>query len=154
MLASDWRLSTIYRYTTGGYLSITSGGGLDLVRNGTNVGSQPALYVGGDPYGDRSGRPRTNWFNNAAFAQPAVGTFGNVGTRSILGPAFWQFDMALSRSFQIKESQRMEFRVEAYNVPNSFRPDNPNTALNSPQFGILQTSRETRKLQFALKYLF
>ena len=54
----------------------------------------------------------------------------------------------------LKESQRLEFRVEAYNVLNSFRPENPNTALNSPQFGILQSSRETRKLQFALKYLF
>jgi len=62
--------------------------------------------------------------------------------------------MALSRSFRIKEAQRMEFRAEAYNVTNSFRPQNPSTAQNNQFFGLLRLARDARILQFALKYMF
>jgi hypothetical protein len=154
VVGSGWRLAGIYSYSTGQYLHITAGNSLDLARTGTNVNNQPAQYVGGDPYGDRSGRPRTIWFNRDAFAAPAVGTFGNLGTRTVAGPSNWQFDLALSRIFQIRESQRLEARVEAFNVPNSFRPENPSTARNSSQFGELRGSRDPRILQFALKFVF
>jgi len=155
MLASDWRLSTIYRYSTGSYLTVTAGNGLDLARNGTNVNSQPADYLGGDPYGDKSGRPNTLWFNKAAFGSPALGTIGTSGFKNVAGPAQWQFDTSLSRAFQIKEGQRLEFRAEAYNITNSFRPANPaSTQVNNAQFGLLNSSLDTRKLQFALKYVF
>jgi hypothetical protein len=153
-VASGWRLSAIYRYSTGSYMTITAGPGLDLARNGTNPAGQPANQVQANPYGDPSGRPRSQWFNIAAFAQPAVGTFGNMGVRSVQGPSQWDFDMALSRIFQVREGQRLEVRAEAYNVPNSFRPTNPSSALNNRFFGILQNSRDPRILQFALKYIF
>jgi hypothetical protein len=154
MVASGWRLATIYRYSTGSYMNITSGSGLDLARNGTNINSQAPSYIGGDPYGDRSGRTGKNYFNPAAFAQPAVGTFGTLGFRTLAGPATWQFDAALSRAFQFRENQRLEFRVEAFNIPNSYRPDNPATAFNSQQFGLVTNVFDTRILQFALKYVF
>ena len=154
IVGSGWRLAAIYGYSTGQYLHVTAGNNLDQARNGTNVNNQPAEYLGGDPYGDRSGRPRTNWFNRAAFGTPAAGTFGNLGTRTVLGPASWQFDLALSRIFQVRETQRLEARVEGFNIPNSFRPMNPNTAQNNSQFGSLIEARAPRILQFALKYVF
>jgi hypothetical protein len=153
-IASGWRLAGIYGYSTGQYLHITAGNNVDAARNGTNINNQPAQYVGGDPYNDRSGRPRTNWFNRAAFTTPTVGTFGNLGTRTLIGPASWQFDLALSRGFQFKEAHRLEARMEVFNVTNSFRPQNPNTQANSSQFGTLLESRDPRIMQFALKYLF
>jgi hypothetical protein len=156
ILGSGWRLSGIYRYLTGNYLTIVSGGGpnTDRPRNGTNTGSQPAQYLGGDPYLDRSGRPNTVWFNSAAFGPEPLGQLGNLGTRTLKGPNTWDFDMALSRAFQFRESQRLEFRVEAYNVTNSFRPTNPSADLNNRFFGELRDSRDPRIMQFALKYLF
>jgi hypothetical protein len=156
MLASGWRLSTIYRFQTGSFLTITSGGGAntDLARTGENTGAQVANYVGGDPLLNRSKRPNTFWLNRAAFAPEAVGTFGNVGVRSVLGPSTWDWDMALSRIFRIKETHRLEVRAEMYNVPNSFRPGDPTTNLDSPFFGELRTSRAPRITQFALKYVF
>lgn len=162
-IASGWRLATVYRYQTGPYLSITAGR-LDLPRNGTNVGNQPALYLGVDPIGEISGRPFTAssggpghwfWINRNAFGLPEVGTFGNAGTRTVVGPARWDFDIAVSRFFNVTEGQRVEFRWEAYNVTNGFRPDNPVTdASNTTQFGAILQARAPRIMQFALKYLF
>ncbi|PYS06976.1 MAG: hypothetical protein DMG17_31505 [Acidobacteria bacterium] len=115
-------------------------------------------------YLDTSGRPNTQWLNPAAFAPPALGTLGNMGRATLRLPLAWQFDMAVSRVFRFRESQRMEFRAEAYNVLNSFRPGvppgSPNSAqvvdtnLSSSQFGKIRLSLEPRILQFALKYLF
>jgi hypothetical protein len=74
--------------------------------------------------------------------------------RTVVGPAFWSFDMALSRTFQVREAQRMEFRAEAYNVTNGFRPLNPNNAQNNQFFGQIRAARDARIMQFALKYMF
>jgi hypothetical protein len=162
--ASGWRLSTIYRVRTGYYSNITAASNNDFARNGTNLANQPAQYVGGDPIGDRSGRPLTSWFNTDAFANPALGTIGNVGTRSVQQPGHFDFDMGLTRSFQLKESQRLEFRWEVFNVTNSFRPlfRSPDAAgsqtvsvdRTNAAFGLLNISDRPRIMQFALKFFF
>jgi hypothetical protein len=153
--ASGWKLSTIYRHRTGNYLNISAGANNDFARNGTNINSQPAQYVGGDRIADDSGRPLSIWFNKAAFVTPALGTLGNAGTRSAIGPGHFDFDMALRRSFRtFSETQRLEFVWEVYNVTNSFRPGNPNSDVTNVQFGQLRTSDRPRIMQFALKYFF
>ena len=118
------------------------------------MGSQRARQVLGNPYGDKSSRPQTAFLNPAAFAQPALGTLGNVGRNSVQGVNTWQLDAALSRVFEIREAQRLEFRAEAFNLTNSFRPNNPVSALNNATFGQIRTARDPRILQFALKYVF
>jgi len=154
MLGSGWKLSGIYRRSAGAPLNILAGS--DRALNGVVRGSGPqrASQVLGDPYGDRSGRPLTNFLNPAAFTQPAAGTFGNNGRNSIKGPYTWAFDVSLSRSFRLREAQRLEVRAEAFNVTNSFRPGSPNQVLSNNTFGQLRTSDDPRILQFALKYVF
>ena len=48
----------------------------------------------------------------------------------------------------------MEFRVEAFNVTNSFIPDNPNLTLTSNIFGQIRTAQSPRVMQGALKFVF
>src|SRR5881628_21826 len=184
-IASGWRLSTIYGYSTGEYVNITATGGNDFARNGTNVANQLAQYVGGDRIGDHSGRPNTFWLNSAAFnctptgcppptEVPTYGVLGNSGTRAVAAPGHFDFNMALVRSFRVKESHRVEFRWEVYNVTNSFRPllappppttpigpgmfntcnNCVSTEITNPNFGVLRISDDPRIMQFALKYLF
>jgi hypothetical protein len=169
-VASGWRLSTIYGYSTGQFVNITATGGNDFPRNGTNTNNQLAQYVGGDRVGDHSGRPLSFWFNRSAFASPGLGTVGNSGTRAVAMPGHFDFNMALARTFQLKESQRVEFRWEVYNVTNSFRPilwangtastayntclTCVSTELTNPLFGQLRVSDDPRIMQFAVKYLF
>ena len=135
-------------------MSIAAGANNDFARNGTNINSQPAQYLGGDPIADHSGAPLSFWLNKAAFTTPAVGTFGSAGTRTVVGPSQWDFDMALSRDFRFRERQQFQFRWEAYNVTNSFRPLNPISDVTNALFGQIRTSRPPRIMQFALKYMF
>jgi len=79
--------------------------------------------------------------------------------RTVYGPKAWSFDVALSRGFQLREMQRLDFRVEAYNLTNSFRPDYSmqtglNTSQNNQLFGVIRAAQDPRILQFALKYVF
>jgi hypothetical protein len=63
--------------------------------------------------------------------------------------------MALSRTFNLRESQRIEVRAEAFNVTNSFRPENPATVVNTTAtFGQIRSALDPRIMQFALKYVF
>ena len=146
-VASGWRWSGIYRWSTGAFMTITSG--VDRVLNG--VQNQRAQLVLENPYGDKS---LTNYLNPGAFGLPAVGTLGNMGPRNIQGPNQWNFDVALSRIFKLRESQRLEVRAEAYNVTNSLRPGNPVANFTSAIFGQINTSGDPRIMQFALKYVF
>jgi hypothetical protein len=151
LIATGWRLSAIYRRSAGSPLDIETG--VDRALTGTP--GQRADQILANGYGDRSAAPLTRYLNAAAFAQPALGTLGNVGRNSLRGPAQWSFDLALARMFNIHESQRLEFRAEAYNVTNSFRPSNPATNFNNLRtFGEIRNSGEPRILQFALKYIF
>jgi hypothetical protein len=83
-----------------------------------------------------------------------MGTIGNMGRNSIRGPGTWQFDAALSRTFQLRETQKLEFRAEAFNITNGVRMDNPNTVLNTNTFGQVTSAQDPRIMQFALKYFF
>ena len=98
----------------------------------------------------------------AAFAQPAIGTIGNMRAANITGPGYWKLDLGLSRIFQPRERQQLEFRAEAFNVTNSLLRGDPIASslnLTSPTFGQITNSlvvgqSNARIMQFALKYSF
>src|SRR5207245_974144 len=117
VVGSGWQLAPILRILSGGAVNvenITDPGLIYMLHQRPNL-------VLASPYGDGSVK---NFLNPKAFMAPLPGTLGNVGRGAIRGPATWQFDVALSRNFRIKEAQRAEFRVEAFNITNSFRMDN------------------------------
>jgi hypothetical protein len=151
-VATGWRLSSIYRYQSGAFLDRISANGDRAL---TGMSNQRVNQIRENVYGDR--KSLTKYLDAAAFEQPALGTLGNMAPRNIEGPSTFQFDAALTRSFAVRENHRLEFRAEAFNVTNSFRPgpDNaPNTTLNSSSFGQITSSADPRILQFAMKYVF
>jgi hypothetical protein len=151
---SNWRVSNIYRRSSGSWLNVSAGS--DVARIGGNVAAQRATQLLTDPYtpGKPSG-PRNTFLNIAAFNVPTIGTIApNRSRNNILGPSTWQWDAALSRIFAVGESKTIEARVEAFNVPNSFRPGNPDLNITGGTFGQINTALPTRDIQFALKYVF
>ena len=149
VLASGWRLSGIVRVQSGNALRITTG--VDRSLDGVTTGTQRANQVSDNVYGDKT---INNWFNPAAFAQPALGTQGNSGYNAYLGPTQKTLDLSLVRQFPISMTQRLEARIEAFNAFNWFRPLDPVTTLSSPVFGRIQAAADPRIMQFAVKYVF
>jgi len=158
LTASAWSLSTIYRYTSGAPLNILSGLDNALVGFGSTERANQVNAMTAAP--NQGGacpniKPCVSWLNLAAFAQPALGTLGNIGAYSALGPKFFQFDAALVREFRIRERMALQFRAEAFNVLNNVRFNNPSVTLSNPgTFGNILSAQDPRILQLAMKFTF
>jgi hypothetical protein len=146
-LASDWRVSGIFRASSGSPLTVTVTG--DPARTG--LSGQRAHMLLDDPYGDKS---LGNYLNPAAFASPTIGTLGNQERNSFTGPGSRNVDIAIVRGFRFANTQRLEARIESFNAFNWFRWGNPTTNRNSSQFGRITSANDPRVMQFALKYSF
>ena len=105
-----------------------------------------------------SERSRTRWFNTDAFVDrnPAGGPFryGTVARNSLIGPGFVSLDASANKSFMLGE-QRLEFRVEVFNVPNLPIWGQPGNQLRTPTFGVINGTRlDSRQIQLGLKFVF
>jgi hypothetical protein len=96
----------------------------------------------------------SEWFNTAAFSVPATGQFGDAGRNTIIGPGMVDFDMALSKSFPIREAMGLEVRVSATNVFNTPHFTAIDTVVNSPTFGRVTSVGPMRTLQIASRFRF
>ncbi len=74
----------------------------------------------------------TNGQTLGPWRRPQRGTFGNIGRNRMLGPSFQQFDMSLSKTFNITERMKAQLRAEAFNVPNRVNLANPNACVDCP----------------------
>ena len=148
IVASDWRVSAIYRLQSGSPLTVTVTGD----PAGTGIGGQRANLVG-DPYGDKDSL--TNYLNFASFTQPAPGTLGDQKRGSFYGPGTRNLDVAIVRLFRVMDTHRIEARLESFNFLNWTRYNNPSTNLNAPNtFGRINSAQSARVMQFAVKYSF
>lgn len=96
----------------------------------------------------------TNWFNKAAFSNPAKGTFGNVGYDAGRGPARIQVDLGIQRQFNLTERYYFAFRGEAFNLPNRVNYFLPDNNINSATFGQITSADNPRQLQLSLRFGF
>jgi hypothetical protein len=146
-IASGWRASGLLSIRSGSWLNITTGRDNAL----TGIQQQRVNQVLDDPYGDGT---VTRYLNAAAFAQPDPGTLGNYQRNSIRGPGFWTVDLAVSRLVPFA-THRLELRVEAFNLFNTFNWGNPVTNFNAGTFGRITTmAGAPRIMQFGVKYDF
>jgi hypothetical protein len=159
--ASGWTFSAIYRFSSGAPLTISSGLDQALVGYSLERPNQvlPNTAAAHQLSACSNAAPCLTWLNPAAFRQPALGTFGNMGVYNVPGPRFFQFDAALVRQFRISEQKRLELRGEAFNVTNSMRPNSPSTTagvtLSTPStFGEVLSALDPRIMQVAAKFVF
>jgi hypothetical protein len=169
-IATGWAFSSTVQARSGSWFNVVTGVLPDpSTGNGANASTQrpnqilPSAYATNQ--GASCGSPGAfceQWLNSAAFGSVPIGTYGNMGAYDLVGPSFWQWDMALSRQFRIIENNALMIRFEAYNVTNSFRPGNPNLTQSGGTFGTItadatppgQATAPARVLQFAMKYVF
>jgi hypothetical protein len=144
---SHWRVSGIVSARSGSRLNIISG-----VDNAfTGLANQRPNKVSDDFYR----KTLTNWFNSAAFAQPAPGTLGDLPRNAVVGPNYWNVDLALSRLLPLGATRRVELRLESFNLFNRFNWGNPLVNFNAGTFGRITTQTGApRIMQFGIKYDF
>ena len=83
-------------------------------------------------------RGPNQWFNEAAFAVPAAGTFGNERRNQLTGPAYNSVNLGLGKTFSFTEGIHLEVRADSNNAFNhpSFQLPNPNLTV-CPSSGTL-----------------
>jgi hypothetical protein len=159
-LTEGWQLSGIYTGASG--IPITPFLSVDVSGTG-ELNDRPNLIA--DP---NSGalHDATQWFNKAALARPADGTFGSSGRNTIIGPSLHIVDFSVSKATRITERFSLQFRAEFFNLFNHANLSLPNVDFNSAAFGSISETPDVtagnprlgeggpRVGQFGLKLIF
>jgi len=156
-ILGNWQINNIFQAHSG--TAFTPLDGNDVSNTGSlgffayehlNVVRNPSL----------SHRSTAEWFNTAAYAAPAFGTYGNAGRNSLRGPNYWDLDTSVFRQFPVGEGRQFEFRAEAFNLANHVNLGQPDgTITDGPSFGTISgtaygNTALNRQLQIAVKFIF
>jgi hypothetical protein len=91
---------------------------------------------------------------NVLLTNPEPGTVGNLGQNWIEGPGSIGLDMNLVKRVRIDESKEFEFRLDSINILNHPNFGNPNTSINSTNFGRITTATGNRQFVLNLRLNF
>jgi hypothetical protein len=106
-----------------------------------------------------------SWFNPCAFGIPS-GAFGSLGRNLFRGKSVFNTDLSLFKSFPLRESWELQFRMETFNVFNIQNWDTPaagNLTLNTNATTLannvgritgLAAGTNPRQIQFGLRLMF
>lgn len=140
---------------------LTLASGLPLV---FSTATNNSYTFGGGQHPDLVGNPVVSsgksiyeWFNPAAFAQPANFSSGNLARTFTAVRTDWtrNLDASLFKNFSVSERFKLQFRAEAFNVVNHPIFSAPGTTVNGVNFGVITGQSNTpRNLQLAMKLLF
>jgi hypothetical protein len=167
-VAGNWQFAPLLSISSAQLFTVWSGTdqALTTVANQTpNLGDVSAVYP--------SNQTANNWINRAAFSTAAPGTYGNVGYNTFKGPHTVQLNMAVSRTFAIRERTSLQVRAEAFNLPNHVNLATPGAggpggighavSLTAPNFSQITSdisgnsglqAGDYRIIQFAMKLIF
>lgn len=153
----DWQISGIETLQTGlpftpqlAYNTSNDGDTRNPVRPSWNPAFTGNVIEGGP----------NQYFNPAAFIQPAAGTYGNVGRNVLQGPGMAGLDFSAAKKFFLSERVNLQFRAELFNLFNRANLNTPNPvvfaaaapAAASPTAGVItSTATTSRQVQFGLK---
>jgi hypothetical protein len=156
-----WQLGGVYTVASG--LPTTPFISTDMSGTG-ELNDRPNLI--GDPNSGAM-RDAAGFFNTAAFAAPAPGTFGNAARNTVIGPRLNIFDLSLGKVTKLNDRFTTQFRAEFFNIFNHANLSLPSMDFAIPAtFGTISQTPDTtlgnprladggpRVIQFGLKLLF
>ena len=169
LAVGGWQVSNIFLMQSGPFLTaFISGSNTDP--SGTGSGTlffrqqRPDRVANGNR---SSGRTRTNWFNNDAFACPGrtgfaslqsgacdvggvdangnpvapIGRFGTESVGDLQGPGTVSLSSGLSKTFSIVEGVRLRAEGTFTNILNHTNLSDPNLDVTNPAFGTITQAR-------------
>ena len=147
LLVGGWQLSTITILQSG--LPLTFNAAFDNlgsgVTNRANVTCTTVKTIGSV----------SKWFDTSCFTTPGPLQLGNSGSGKVRGPGYYNADLSLSKSQNIREKMRLILQVDAFNLSNTPHYSNPDTNLADSNFGkIGGTNGVPRQIQLGVHVTF
>jgi hypothetical protein len=128
-LFSDWQINGIFMAFSGSPFTVTA----DATALNTPGNTQTADLVGTVSKVGQIGAAGV-YFDPSAWAQPEGVRFGTSRLNQFRGPGGWNLDLSVFRSIPVGPRRRIELRVEAANVTNTFKFANPTASITSGDF--------------------
>ncbi len=160
-IVGGWELNTINTANTG--LPVNIDYNPSAANDVTGI-SQSADYrgvallrpnVSGSAASQSTAQSLLTYFGGYTFTTPpASAPFGNLGRNAFRVPGLEQWDLGIDKNFRIRESMKLQFRSEFFNVLNHTNFGVPNNVSTSGAFGTITTTYPPRQIQFALKLMF
>ena len=95
------------------------------------------------------------FFSGQSFYHPGPGDVGGLQRRMFSGPWNFGLDMSLTKRFTIREGHTIDFRADAFNLPNTPGFTIGDQDINSVNFGRITTVNiGSRFMQFGIHYRF
>ncbi|MEP7364868.1 MAG: TonB-dependent receptor [Acidobacteriota bacterium] len=132
-LLRDWSLQGFFRARTGFPINVQQSEAA-MGANFANI-FRPDLVAGADLWLSSPDAPGGRELNRAAFSIPLTLRQGTLGRNAITGLGMSQTDLSVGRELRLSERQRLQFRIEAFNVFNVAQFGDPVRFLASPLFG-------------------
>jgi hypothetical protein len=168
-LTKGWQVNSLITADSGFPFSVyasTDYGGTRNFRDRANLTGDPFANVTQLPKVEGRWTSGYQYYNPAAFTDPAPGEFGNTKRNQFTGPGFGAVDFSIFKNTPITERINTQFRVEIFNIFNRL---NLGGACNSvgcgSANGVVGGTRngggapgigygEPRNVQLALKIIF
>jgi hypothetical protein len=149
-LFGGWQTSGIWTWHSGLPINVISGQDRSL----SGVALDRADIVGNPNL--PSGRPRAEylnaWFNTAAFALNAPGTFGSSPRNVLRAPTIFNLDWSFAKTFRISERFSAQLRGDFFDLLNNPQFNAPGSSVaNGSTFGKITTAADPRIVQVSLR---
>jgi hypothetical protein len=151
-LANGWQLSGVTQIQSGAMLTAVTGSQFDIA-NASNgvllVGSPDVTVAPILTCNPKSGLHKGQYANPSCFTLPlnAGQGIGNTRFPYLAGPKYWNSDLALQKSINVKEQQHLDLRFSAFNFMNhalpSFQGGDSNLKLNFTSAGVLSNATDS-----------
>jgi hypothetical protein len=151
----DWQLAGILTLQSGRPFTVAVLPDIDISNTGRaslGFGFNDRPNIVGDS--DVADPSADRWFNTAAFAMPAFGTFGNAGRNILDGPGYANVNLGVIKHVPLGARAKLQLRAEAFNLLNRVNYDLPDAFIGSPTFGRILSAGPPRRCQFGARLLF
>lgn len=155
-IIGGWEFATLGQFRSGiagtVYIPLSQTGNGDYINQRPNVIPGVSIYP--------TVQSVNLWLNPAAFAEPAVGTFGDAGRGIFFGPKLANVDFSVIKNTTLTERLQMQIRGEIFNILNHPNFAEPNETLGASFGEIFNTLGRTigfgtsRQIQLSARFNF
>ena len=138
LLTGGWQGNAFITYFTGTPINVTVGtdnsGTGEFQDRMTQVANPKSGVARGLTVKTTGSAPVYPWYNTAAFAVPAQGTFGNMARDALRGPNFFTTDASLVKNTRMGDRFTLQLRAECFNIFRTLNLANPSGSHSSGTF--------------------